>query len=174
MLKIRTSLSSTLGGNIELRMIIDCHESHELPAQIKHRRKETKLWQRDWTNVQPPLSRLEVASISYPFTVFVLAQAAGLMIDHALLQAGDLASAAVPPNRASATAWTKAVLRDVSGVGRPSETDAGLSHCIVLRPMMLYHGWSWVHSVIMLECCRTKNSTLKLKTSLKLGTQLAS
>ena len=83
------------------------------------------------------VSRLGVASISYPFTVFVLALAAGLRIDrHALFQAGQLVSAAAPPNRASATVWTKAVLRDVSGVGQPRETDSSLSHCIVFRHMM--------------------------------------
>ena len=36
-------------------MIVDhCRKGHKLPALIKHWRKETKKWQRDWTNVQPP------------------------------------------------------------------------------------------------------------------------
>ena len=50
---------------------------------------------------------------------------------HALFQAGQLVSAAAPPHRASATGRTKAVLRDVSGVGQPRETDSSLSHCTV-------------------------------------------
>ena len=57
------------------------------------------------------LLRLEVASFSYPFTVFVLALAAGLTIDRR-------ASAAEPLNRASAIVWTRAMLRDIFEVGR--------------------------------------------------------
>ena len=52
---------------------------------------------------------------------------------NALFRAGQLVSAAAPPNRASATGWTKAVLRDVSGVCQPRETDSSLSHCTVFR-----------------------------------------
>ena len=56
MLEIRMNLSPRRGGEIELRRIVDhCCDSLELPALIKHRRKETKKWQRDWTNVQPPM-----------------------------------------------------------------------------------------------------------------------
>ena len=33
--------------------------------------------------------------------------------------------------------WVKAVLRDVSSVGQPHETDASLSHSIIFRHMML-------------------------------------
>ena len=55
------NLSSRRGGEIELRMIVDHRrESHEFPALIKNRRKETKKWQHDWSNVhvQPPASVL--------------------------------------------------------------------------------------------------------------------
>ena len=55
----------------------------------------------------------------------------------ALFQARQFVSAAAQPNRASATAWITAVLRDVSGVGQPREADASLSYCIVFRDMML-------------------------------------
>ena len=65
------------------------------------------------------LSRLQIASFSYPFTAFVPALAAGLTIDRrASFQADQLAPAAAPLNGASAKARTKAVLHDVSDVGQ--------------------------------------------------------
>ena len=57
---------------------------------------------------------------------------------------------AAPPNRASATGWTNAVLRDVSGVGQPRETDSSLSHCTVFRYMMLLSWFVLGRSVLAL------------------------
>ena len=69
---------------------------------------------------------------------------------HALFQAGQLVSAAAPPNRASATGWTNAVLCDVSGVGQPRETDSSFSHCTVFRYMMLLSWFVLGRSVLAL------------------------
>ena len=60
------------------------------------------------------------------------------------------------------TGWTKAVLRHISGVGQPRETDSSLSHCTVFRHMMplswfvlgSFYVSSLVHSVLVLQCCR--------------------
>ena len=160
------NLSSRRGGEMELRMIVHHRrESHELPALIKYRRKETKKWQHDWTNVimQPPA----------PANVLLWRHGESLAFRtlRQLFRAGvgcklDGRSSCIVPGRSACVSSSaaeqslrdsvdKSALRDVSGVGQPRETDSSLSPASFFVTWCVYHGSSWVPSLLVLQCCRT-------------------
>ena len=114
-LKIRMNLSSRRAGEIELRMIVDHRrESHELLVLINYRRKETKKWQHDWTNVhvQPPASVLlwrHGESLAFRTLRQLFRALVGCRLDgpsSCIVPGRSLVSPAAPLNRASVTAWT--------------------------------------------------------------------